>query len=319
LNVRPLLLGTLTALTVSVLIIGLTPPIDDFNPENPHWNGLSEFFGKFNCILWETPRSPNSKSTAFLIIGPSTTFTSSDIETIKGYLEDGGLLVVADDFGSANELLEALGVNVRINGSLLLDPLFKYRSSVLPKAKFGGGEVILNYASVVEGRGFQVLARSTKFSYLDLNGNMKFDKGEPSTSFPVAVRIKYGKGDLIVISDSSIFVNSMLKLGDNINFVKHILTGRKIVVDASHWTPSPFSRAKNILIRAFNILKIPEARYVLAILITAAFFRLRFKAKPYSGEASPIEETLNKHPNWNRHTLEMLEEDLRIGGKKGNR
>ena len=45
-----------------------------------------------------------------VIIGPDVDFSSLEAKEVKEFLENGGTLFIADDFGTANSLLEKLGV-----------------------------------------------------------------------------------------------------------------------------------------------------------------------------------------------------------------
>ncbi|RLE92129.1 MAG: hypothetical protein DRN04_11180 [Thermoprotei archaeon] len=186
-------LGFVLALIFSVTFVGVTPPTDDFNPENPGWNGMSIAKAELNLqpVSIGNIGRLDPSSSALLIIGPSKPITDGEAESIKSYVSRGGFLILADDFGTGNSLLEKLGVKFRLSGNLLMDPLFKERGEVLPKiVKLEGGfvpharELVLNYATTIEGSSFRVLAYSSSFSYLDLSLNFKHDAGEPKRTIP---------------------------------------------------------------------------------------------------------------------------------------
>ncbi len=52
-------------------------------------------------------------------------------------------------------------------------------------------------------------------------------------TYPIAARTAYAGGDLLVISDPDVFINSMLDKGDNAAFMSDVLTGT-VLVDVSH-------------------------------------------------------------------------------------
>ena len=320
---KSVVLGVLIAILAVLAAIYYSPPTDDFDPGNPFWNGLSQASEKLSLvevsdlrlIQYESPAN-----SALLIVGPSKPFTPEEVESIREFLRQGGLLIIADEFGSANELLETLGVGVRLNGSVVFDPLFKERSGRLPRVfdlapelvENGTESLVLNYATVVEGTGFRPLARSSSFSFLDLDVDGEWDAGEPRGPFVVAAELTYLGGKIVVISDSSILINSMLRLGDNLEFTRAILGERTPLLDASHWAPSRFALAKGLLTQVVAYLHAPEARYGLLMLTLAYVSRLRLPSRvgrPAEAREN-LEEVLKAHPEWERDVIERLAKDL---------
>ena len=310
------IVSIIIALIAGISIVYAMPPSDDFNPENTYWNGMSTAKTELNLqpLNIGVERLDPSSST-LLIIGPSKPITDGEVESIKSYVSRGGLLILADDFGTGNSLLERLDVKFRLHGSLLVDPLFKERGKALPKivklekTPTHVKELVLNYATIIEGSGFRVLASSSSFSYLDLNLNFKHDADEPKGPFPVIVEASYGKGKIIVISDSSFLINSMVKLGDNLEFVRAIAGDRRMLLDISHWKPSLHAEAKTTLLYFFSLLNIPEVKY--SAIMLALIFISMVKIKPAKTFISEVEEVLKRHPTWNKKLLERLNKELR--------
>ena len=259
----------LTALTLA-LLTALYPANVDFSLENPSWNGMSSLaeLGAEPVNLAEAYALDPLKY-AVLVIGPSKPFSEDEVRALKSFLARGGLVVVADDFGAGNQLLEALGVPARLSGRLLVDPLFFFNAPQLPLASWGGRRIALNYATVINATAGRVLAWSSPFSYLDLNLNGRRDEGEPAGPFPVAVELRVGPGTLIVVSDSSLFLNSMMGREANRDFLLAILGGRRPAVDVGHWEETPLTRAKALLGAAWRVARSPEVKYSLAALAVA--------------------------------------------------
>jgi len=162
-----------------------------------------------------------------------------------------------DDYGYGNIVLERLNVDIRFTGKPLIDPLFNYKSPLLPKCiKFSGEiedvkSVVLNHGSTLNFSGSaEVLAWSSSFSFLDLDGDSDWDPDEPHGPFPVVARVKLGDGWLIAISDPSIAINSMLSMDDNIAFIRKVLELHevvKILIDQSHTPSSRLDEAKKTI------------------------------------------------------------------------
>ncbi len=320
---KPIILGFLSALIAVASLIHLMPPTEDFNPMNPFWNGLSKASEALRFSMVEDLRRMSvyaglgeAHGLALLVLAPSTPFTREEAEAVKGFLMGGGLLILADDFGTGNELLTILGLDLKLNGSLLLDPLFKLKSRRLPEiiqaTGVGGEGLTLNYATVITGSGFRSLATSSSFSFLDLNSNLEWDPGEPRGPFTVAAEAGYGAGRIIVVSDPRFMINSMFEVGGNARFAGHLLMGRRPLLDTSHWRPSPLSKAKEILATAFYLISLPEARYSLASL--TAIIILKMEVRGVRIRMSRVEEVLKRHPDWDKSILVRLEEDLQYEG-----
>ena len=306
----------IVAITVIVLIsiIYLAPSTDDFNPENIGWNGISDFLQKFDSasiidrldekILFNPP------NTTLLIIGPEKSFTKHEADILIEYIKSGGIVILADDFGSGNELLKMLDVGLSLDGSLLVDPLFNEKDKNLPKIIHlridEVDELVFNYATIVKGCPSSI-AYSSSYSYLDLNLNGMWDD-EPKGPFEVACKVRIGRGELIVISDSSIIINSMLKLGDNLGFLEKLILDRRVLVDGSHWIPSTLTFAKEVLNSLISMISIPELRYTILIGIVFMVMRYKIIAEEIKSE---IEKILMRNPGWDRELLTKLEREMR--------
>ncbi|HDD56759.1 MAG TPA: DUF4350 domain-containing protein, partial [Nitrososphaeria archaeon] len=232
---RSIIITSLLTIIAITFIIYLTPSSEDFDPSNPYWNGFSSLYKAHHPQLIKGSLDErllrNPSNTILLIVGPEKNFTEYEAWILRHFLEAGGRIILADDFGSGNELLRSLGADVRLNGSLLVDPLFKERSMRFPRIRnlkvSGVDEIVFNYATILEGCG-KPLAFSSSYSFLDLNVNGRWDKGEPKGPFIVACELDVGKGRLTVISDSSIWINSMLEMRDNRMFLERLIGDRSL-------------------------------------------------------------------------------------------
>ncbi len=263
-----ILLGLGLSLVALLLLIVFVPSTDDFSPDNPLWNGLARFCQEFNAsIILAGSLGGLPPRAVLLVVGPSANLSIADALELRRFVEGGGVLVVADDFGSGNQILEGLGVSTRISGKLLADGVFMYKSPFLPRAlaRINGSvfELYLNYASTLEpdGRGF-CLAYSSPFSYLDLDFNGVRDEGEPYGPFCVAYMEPLGSGRLVVLSDASIFINSMISLGGNSAMVKSLVGSRKVYVLAGLWSTGVYAQARSLLLEALGLVYGSSLRYV---------------------------------------------------------
>lgn len=267
---RSVLLASISlALGIVLLITWLYPVNADFWFSNPGWNGLGDLARSRRAL--EIPLAElaalDPRNYTALIVGPSRGFTPREVQAVRAFLSKGGRVVIADDFGTANELLEALGAPVRLARGLLADPLLNLGARELPLAYWSGRRLALNYATALNITGCsscKVLAASSFFSYLDLNANGAHDEGEPAGPLPVAVSLSFRGGELVVISDSSIFINSMIRREGNSLFLELLLRSTTPAVVNSHWEETTLVVLKAALGSIYRTLSSPELKYPIA-------------------------------------------------------
>ncbi len=234
--------------------------VADYSIYNTNWNGLSTFknmielegyqvkplISSLSCI-----NRINNKSVLF-IIGPSTFYDSLSALALVDYLNKGGKVIIADDFGSSSSLLSILASIIPglglFEGDLLLDAGSYDKNVSLPVITslsdhpiFNGvNAIMLNYATVISG-GMIFLAYTSSLSWLDANANYAYDTGEIVGPFPVIASASCGNGTIILISDPSIFNNDMINRADNLRFAVNLVnwaaeynTSTLIIFDEGH-------------------------------------------------------------------------------------
>lgn len=205
-------------------------------------------------------RTVTPNQTTAIILAPETPYRRRSLSDVQSFVQQGGTLIVASDFGtSGNDLLRGLGLQTRFNGSLLRDEEHYYRSPALPIATHvkqrpltgNASQLTLNYATVLDQTGnATVLATTSNVAYLDRNRNGQLDQNESLQSYPVAAVARSGQGRVIMVSDPSIFINRMLKRNGNRAFAQGILgTSQTVVFDYSHATAIPPLQALALTLR----------------------------------------------------------------------
>jgi len=198
----------------------------------------------------------------------------------------------------------------------MLDPVFYYKSWRMPKAinlathylTSGVEEIALNVPSVliVEDPRVGVLAYSSSFSFLDLDGDLEPSAEEPKGPFAVVAVATYGKGLLVLFSDSSAFLNSVIGLGDNLKLLQNIVEGKRVYVDVGVWPPSaPREAYRGAVLAVYNALSAPELKYSLALATATVIYALARRERAVLRGAE-VEEVLKRHPDWDRSLLEAL-------------
>lgn len=321
---KPVFLG-LTLSIVLILALGFTFPTDvHFDPNNTHWNGLSSAVKNSdpNRVtdlgdLREEVLYP-SQST-LLIVGPTENFGPVEAQEVDHFLDSGGRVVLADDFGTGNDLLEGLEVDARFSGVFLKDYVFKRGGSKLPTVENvevsplteNVSSLALNYSTTLEnlGEGSTVLARSSRYSYAVERPERGFEDRENEGPFPILAQIKYRDGNLVLMSDPSVFINSMLDKENNEALLKSLSGDREIYVDVSHLEETPLSRYKALLRRFGRLAARPIMRYLLVLLVTMTIFKVSLSMKEKEEERDELKRIMERHPDWDEEQLKKLNEE----------
>jgi hypothetical protein len=184
---------------------------DDFHPANLGWNGGAKLF----TIGQQAGLRPEARSaldlsaldlrTGVLFLGPARPLP----EALHDFIRAGGRVAVADDFGASEEFLAPYGLRriaepraTVVYGGLSYLPLaFPLRRHIL---LWGIDSLVTNHPSA--------LRRTGRGPLLAFDG----DAG-------LLHVVRDGDGELVALSDPSIFLNQMLGFGDNEHFARSLL------------------------------------------------------------------------------------------------
>jgi len=211
----------------------------EFSRHNTGWNGTSSFFSDLDRHRTIDISDPGQlagykPNTTLLIIAPRLHPTAQQISAYRAFLDDGNTIVLADDFGTGNEILTQTGSRITIlPGNLSsLDRRYPDPYSVVVYRSSEEGPVpvpaslALNRPAALDG-GTPLLLTSV-MSWVDANGDKRLNMAEDMGTFPVMASETRERGVIIVLSDPSIFINSMYTQGDTENnrILIRTLTGR---------------------------------------------------------------------------------------------
>lgn len=289
---------------------------DDFSPTNTAWNGFSTFVSlEHPAILQNLTALPVDGSGSVLLEnGPSNAYTPAEARSVSSFVTTGGTLIVADDYGIANSLLSGMGLSSRFTGSLLTDPLYNFRNSFLMVAPTVSirnvSSIALNYATTltVSDPDARVYAYSSDFSYLYPTQPGGTIANAPHGPFPVVAEVPDGKGEVWLIADDSVFINSMITRDGNMELLKTMATGN-VYLDVSHFTVGPATVFRNLESSLYNVLSLPELRYSLVIVGFAGVLAYRVGKKP-PGEEEELKAVVREHPEWSAERLRKLKEEM---------
>jgi len=267
---------------VSLASIWLYPSVQAFMATNTMWNGINKFSRTYNVqnidSVADLSASPQQD---VLIVVPYTPFTAAELVQMKQFVENGGKLILLDDFGYGNTFLSYAGVSARFDNALLLDPLFDYKNEYFPRIlDFNAGLtssgiklLAFNHGTALSGVSrSQAIAWSSSMSFLDTNQNGNLDPGEPQGPFVVAASISLGDGTIDLVSDSSLIMNAAPGTNDNNAFVNYLMTSNgtpaKVLFDRAQVTKSPLDASK---IEFDNVRGVLSNAYLLVGIIALVF------------------------------------------------
>lgn len=289
---RFLVMLTIALVIILTVVMWFSPTNDDFRTDNPFWNGAKSVSSSYPVSPLESLSNlPPSPKGSTLILIPYLQSSSTELEALNSFTTQGGTLILADDYGYGNQVLEYLGLEARFSGQPLLDPLANYKNKWFPRISHLKSSsltnniegLVFNHATcLIDVEATDVLAQSSSFSFLDLNGNQVWEEDEPTGPLPVISQHNLGSGQIILISDPSIFINSMETLASNYNFMQNIaaLTPSNLLIDQSHLPPSNLYQTKNLLARIHGFFITPLGTLGLVILaLTITLMPLWHKRK----------------------------------------
>lgn len=303
---RVLLLALVGGVLVGVVFFSATSTAA-FGPFNPNWDGTAQFRGQISdepgvklttatdTTVYE--RGEPNDTTVF-VVAPDEEYGQRDIARVRSFVEQGGTLVVLEDFApTGNSLLTGVGANARIDGRLIRDEQHHDRAPTMPVATGVGNhslttdveQLTLNYASVVEPNNATVLIRTSEFAYFTESADEGLDDNTTLQAMPVATLERVGEGRVVVVSDPSITTNVMLDRPDNAAFLKGLYADAdRVVIDRSHAGGIPPLRRALLAIRGSTPLQLLVGG--LAVVAVAVFAHRR----PFSSVRQTITEVANR-------------------------
>lgn len=315
-----------------------------FGVYNPAWDGASQLQEQASAVGTDSQIALNTSvygetdpnETVAFVLTPDRAYESEDAARLRTFVEQGGTLVVAEDFGPhSNELLADVGATTRVDGRLLRDERYYYQSPNITVANdvtrhpltTGVEQLTLNHgtalvANTSEGSETEVLVNSSSFAYFDGNRNAEFDESETIEHRPVATVEPVGQGRVIVIADPSLMINAMLDRPGNQRFVRGIFADHeRAILDYSHAEVLPplsyalvIVRASGPLQAALGVLGISVVTLVSRRGVFGGIFTPPDSYDPVDVDAI-ITQLRTEHPNWDEERLERVARSRHRGGR----
>lgn len=326
----PKLLAVGLALTLLVTgVWAASTSAGAFDTYNRGWEGTSDFRAEAESVgmspfvatdVTEYADVTPSETVAF-VLSPDGRYTDTEAVRLREFVRAGGTLVVAEDFGiHSNPLLERVGASARVDGGPVRDERNYYGAPDIPVAPGvatsnlteGVDRLTLNHGTVLNPGGARVLVETSPFAYVDEDGDAALDDDESVRRYPVVTAEEVGDGRVVVVSDPSLFINTMLDREGNRAFTRALLAGHETALfDFSHDGPMPpLVRATLTLQR--NPLALVATGFALVgaiLLVSARLPSLRSDSAddiPRASRERLRRGLQRRHPDWDPERIDGL-------------
>ena len=233
----------LAAAAIFAVLGGLLLPLLSTQPSqlsaySGHWGDLSELREMFQLRgdtvrpLLTGPgelRGAAMHGSLLVVMGIERGYTSDEVWLVRSFINGGGALLLADDFGNSESLLQSVG-----GSSLSISPVrlrdISYQKNpdyVRVRARTGNSfdlptsELLLNRpaalqvpSSAFRARNYphlEVFVNASRHAWLDDNGNLARDPDENEYNYAVVAGLMSDQGNPIVVaSDPGLFINDMM-------------------------------------------------------------------------------------------------------------
>ena len=287
------------------------------------WNGLSSYRKELEELDYEistvisNPLILNEvehpEYSLYVCIGAEKGYDDLESEAVINFVNRGGNVIIADDFGDGNSLAKRLGVEY--TGHRIWSRDYEYNLSFIKiEQEFDGEEYnfIMNEPTTLQKTGKthnlfrtpNVLFTTSLESYEDTNDNGKIDSigdqdiyGELTVG--MEVESKGQAGSFIFLSDSSFCINDMWEMDMNselsVALVEYLIGSAGVVIfdESRHIQESPLANSIYNLENVYIYLLL-ETDQVLGAIIALAFLNL-----------FGLSYALTKHPLRFRHKFDL--------------
>ncbi len=284
-----------------VVLISFAPNSTPYSLNNYGWNGMQQLASKYNIRqISSISQVPPSNKSILLEIAPSAQFSNSTGLVAKAFVESGGTLIVADSSGSSNSLLKQMGAQILVSGNTIYDPVYNWKEKIVPLVLISNnhnGYPFLNGVSslamsnassiLVQGSLPSIIAYSSPQSQaINSSTGTLISKGP----FAMAAAETMGVGKLIVIADSTFFLNSVWTNANNQILAANLFQNSTVYLDTSAWPINSQTTIRAGLISIYSTISASPYRYVFAL----SFVGLGFLVFQTAISISSVETTAPK-------------------------
>ena len=257
---RTLVVIMILVLAVSALatIINL-PSNTSYSPFNNGDMGYSKLITLLDAEVISSVQDIKPSNYDYVVIIPfqKHSINTSMYRVIRELILNGVIIIIMDEHGYSNRLLNELGLNITITTQPILDevnkvgnrfyPLirvvFPYLNKAMNITTYKPRYMILS-TDVINN---SVIGYTSNYAYVDLDNNGYYSLNESMNQYIVVYGRKVGNGAIIIIPDLDIGTNALINEADNTEFFKVIASGRRTYFYIGNLQLSFLDRIKYVL------------------------------------------------------------------------
>lgn len=273
----------LILLTLGAAGAHLQTTTTDLSRFNPGWSGTAAFYslaGSMDAEILTPGTNEPDPADRYIIIAPKDASPSGIAEQV---LQNGGSVIIADEEGDANQLLEALGSRMQIVPGNVSSIDMEFASTRTIIATVSGNHTLLDGISTLTFNrpssitGGTPLVTTSVLSWTDTTGSGRPGAGASLGRYTLIAREEVDPGEIILIADASLFATTMQEvrqLHDNRQFLENMLdTNGTVSVDAV------YGKTADAEGPAYIIHKVKSAPIstIIAILLLMVFVIVAFR------------------------------------------
>jgi hypothetical protein len=273
---KSIVVSYVIAMLLFIVLVSFAPDSTPYSLNNYGWNGMHQLSTKYDVKeINSISQVPPSNKSVLLELAPSNQFSNASGQIAKYFVENGGTLIIADSSGFSNSLLRAIGAQILVSGDAIYDPVYNWKQKIVPLVltsnnnngfSFLNGVTSLamsNASSIlIQGNNAITIAYSSPQSEaINSSTNAFISKGP----FPMAAVQNVGRGKLIVIADSSFFLNSVWANANNEALANNLLQNSTVYLDTSAWPINSQTTIKAGLASIYSSISATPYRYIFAI------------------------------------------------------
>ena len=211
-----------------------------------------------------------------IVEGRGQALTADEASALLQDAKEGDLVIVYGPWNATEKILEYIGFKGEYLGRVL-DPVENVGDpgvivASIPQDNYSivlSRPYAVNLTPVRGGVAAEPLAFSSPFSYIDENGDDRYDVGEPIGESVVAYRVLVGRGEILVFCAEGFLTNSVFDY--NIKWLTSTYGNRTIFLDQSWTRGNPLLYIKLLVYATQGVAPIYVSSIALVLLVVAVY------------------------------------------------
>ncbi len=220
-----LLAGFVIALTLAILVN--IPTGTPYSPLNTGPRGYSKI-ADGTADIYLSPTEMGRLQTPAIIIPINTGLSSEAVAEIAGLVEKNKTIIILDNNGYAEGLLQQLGIKLLVDNHTVIDDINSLsgeRYDIIVQVKDNMSMIINRPRSLKVYTGHEIIEyyNTSGYAYIDENGDGTYTIGEPMGNITVGFAVKINNSIIVYLSSLTVFSNELLD--KNHGFLQHFTSG----------------------------------------------------------------------------------------------